>query len=395
MAMYIDADLITDETSVAEAILAGIADRIDAVLGLDPADGWEAQEGSPETHLAEAVGIVIATAAAMVQDKERTDYAGFGSLILGIDRVVAEPAIGYTTWTFTESGTYLIPDGSELVMDAVDGTPIGYATVGDVTTTGLAATDVQVIALEPGTQANGLVGDAREFEPLPFVANVTMTTAPTGGTEEESADDYLDAVVRRARRMKIVPVITDDYADTAIDNPSVDRAVAVRLLNAEVYPATPASPGYVTVFLADVNGDPVAAGVKSDVIASMSGANRPQAVTVLAQDPTYTNLTINVSIRLEQGADNPATVAAVQAAIQAAYSKATWGRDPDSPGRWRAPSTTEERTIRTFDVAATIDDVPGVAAVTAVTINGGSSVVLAGWAPLPNLTATPVVTVVA
>jgi hypothetical protein len=169
----------------------------------------------------------------------------------------------------------------------------------------------------------------------------------------------------------------------------------VRLLNAETYPTTPASTGHITVFLADANGNAVSSGVKSDVIASMSGTDRPQAVTVHAQDPTVTNLTIAVTIRLAIGADNPTVVAAVQQALLDAYNPATYGVDEDKPGRWRAPGTTEERTIRTFDVASMIDDVDGVAAVAAVTINGGASVVLSGWAPLPHLTATPTVTVVA
>lgn len=394
MSMYIDADLITDETSVAEAILAGIADRIDAVLGLDPASGWQAQEGSPETHFAEAVAIVISTAAALVQDKERTDYQGFGSLILGINRSVAEPSTGYTTWQFNQVGTYLIPDGSELVMIAPDGTPVGFATVGDINVTGLSATDVEVTAIEPGSISNGLSGDAVSFEPLPFVVGVTMTTASAGGTDDQTVDDYLDDIVRRARRVKTVPVITDDYADTALDTPGVARAVAVRLLNNEVYPATPATPGYVTVFLADANGAPVSAGIKTDVINSMQGTDRPQAVTVLAADPTVNNLTIAASITLKLGADQTATVTAVQTALENAYSPANYGFDSDAPGNWSPPTTTEQRTIRTFDVAAVIDDVDGVDAVTDVTINGGASVVLTGWAPLPTLTATPTITVV-
>lgn len=394
MSMYIDADLITDETSVAEAILAGIADRLDAVLGLDPDEGWQAEEGQPETHLAEAVGIVVATAAALVQDKERTDYQGFGSLILGIDREVAEPAIGATLWTFNAAGTYLIPDGSELVMTAVDGTPVGFATVGDVTVSGNQAVDVQVVAIEPGSIANGLLGDAIEFEPLPFVTNVEMTTAPSGGSDDQSVDDYLDAIVRRARRVKTVPVITDDYADAALDVAGVDRAVAVRLLNAETYPTTPASTGHVTIFGVDSAGNNLAAGVKTAIVAAMQGTDRPQSVTVHTADPTSNSLTITASIRLDVGADQPSTVAAVQAALNAAYAKSTWGRDDSKPGKWRTPTTTSERTITTFDVAAIIDDIPGVNAVTAVTVNGGASLVMTGYVPLPSLTGTPAITVV-
>lgn len=398
MPMYIDPDLIADETAVAEAILAGIADRLNAALDLEEGEDWQPQEGDPETHLAEAVGIILATGAALIQDKEREDYAGFGSLILNLQRTAAEPAIGYTTWTFTEAppvgGSYLIPDGSELVMDAPDGTPIGFATVGDVIATGASETDVQVVAVEPGPKANGLLGDAREFEALPFVANVEMTTASDGGSDEQSAEDYLEVVARTARRMKIVPVITDDYADTAIDHPSVAAAVAVRLLNAEVYPATPASPGHVTVFTRDAAGNANTSGVKTEVIASMQGVDRPLGVTVHVQDPTYTALTLTVSIRVALDADIPTTTQAVKDALNLAFSKALFALDDDAPGRWRAPTTTSERTITAYDVAAVVTDVEGVTAVTAATVNGGASVVMSGWAPLPNLTGDPTVTVV-
>ncbi len=140
--MYIDPDLISDETSVAEAVLAGTADRINAALDLAEEEGWEPQEGSPEASLGESVGIVLATAASMVKDQERNDFAGFGELILNVRRTRAEPAVAYTRWTFQQAGNYRIPDGSELVVDAADGTPVAFATVGDIdVVNGTEATD--------------------------------------------------------------------------------------------------------------------------------------------------------------------------------------------------------------------------------------------------------------
>jgi predicted cobalt transporter CbtA len=73
MSLYIDADTITDETSSSEAVLAALADRLNAALNLDEDESWEPAEGTPETSLGEAVGIVLATAMAMVQDQERID----------------------------------------------------------------------------------------------------------------------------------------------------------------------------------------------------------------------------------------------------------------------------------------------------------------------------------
>jgi hypothetical protein len=392
--MYIDAELINDETAVAEAVLAGMADRINAALGLVEGEQWVPQEGSPETSLAEAVGIVVATAASMVQEKERNDYAGFGELILRVPRVAAEPATGFTRWDFNAIGDYLIPDGSELVLDTAAGEPIAYATVGETQVANSSFIDnVEVVALEPGAAANGLTGSARDWEPLAFVTGVTMTVAPTGGTDDQTRDQYLEDVVRVARRMKVVPIVTDDYADTALDNPSVGRAVAVRLLNLDAPTDPPAAGGHVTVFIVSPTGALLPQAVKDAVAASMMGDDRPLAVFVHIGDATFTNVTIAASIRLALGADHDATIAAVQAAIAAAYSPASFGLDDNAPGRWRVPGTTAERTITAYDVAAVIDDVPGVARVAAVTVNGGASVTLSGWAPLPVLTGPAAVTV--
>lgn len=391
--MYIDPELITDETASAEAVLAGTGDRLNAALDLAEDEQWEPQEGSPETSLAEAVGIVVATACAMVQNKERDDYAAFGELILNTPRLAAEPATGVTRWDFTTAGAHVLPDGSEVVVDAPDGTPVAFATVGEVTGAGAFLDNVPVVALETGAISSGLSGAARDWEPLPGVSGVTMTTPTSGGSDEETRDEYLERIVRRAKRMKIVPIITDDYADTALDHPSVGRAMAVRQLDLTAPTTPPASPGHVTIYVADEAGQDLSTTIKDEVRDMMQATDRPLGVTVHVGNPTRTNLTIAVSVRLETGADSPATVAAIQDAVAAVYDPASYGLDPDAPGSWRAPRTTAEATVNEYDVAALIDDLPGIAKIEAVTINGGASAVLAGWAPLPVLTGPVAVTV--
>lgn len=385
--MYIDADLISDETAVAEAVLAGIADRIDAALALDPDEGWEAQEGSPEASLGEAVGIVLATAASMVKEQERNDYAGFGELILGTPRTRAEQAIGYSRWTFSQVGNYLIPDGAELVVDAADGTSVAFAAVGDTNVVAAAeALDVQVVAIESGAAANGISGQARDWEPLPFLVGVEMTTAATGGTDDQTRDEYVDDVARRAKRMKLVPIVTDDYADTAIDDPNVGAAVAVRLLDLTAPTDPPAAGGHVTVFVKGFAGEDLAQPIKDAIAASMMGDDRPLAVTVHVGDFERTDVSVSIIFTLSEGADHDATVAAVEDTITAAYDPAVFGFDADAPGRHRPPRDTTEREINRYDVVALIDDLDGVEKITNVTVNGGSAVSLTGWAPLPNLT---------
>jgi hypothetical protein len=388
---YVDPDIVSDETTAAIAVLDGLADRI---------DDWEAADGHPEADLAESVGVVAATVATLVKDEERKDYAGFGQRVLGILRGSAEPASALTRWTFNDAVARTIPDGTELVMYAADGTAYGFATVGDWAMDGTAAVadGVPVTALEVGPEPNGVVGEAPEHDDLPGLLTVELTAPAANGTDEEDLDAYVDKIARKVQRRRVVPIVTDDYADTALDHPSVARAVAVRLLDLDNPPAPgddPSSGGHVTVFTADAAGNPNTAGVKLEVIALMYGEDRPLAVTVHAGDPEYTDVQPAVTIRLEPGADAALTQAAVGAALLAAFDKSAYGLDEDAPGRWRPPSTDDERRITHYDVAAVALATQGVGAVTEATVNGGDEVALTGWAPLPNVPAPIVVTVAA
>jgi hypothetical protein len=385
---YLDPDLTLDETQAAEQTIAGIADRI---------DGWQPAEGSPETAFGESVGMVLSAIATLVVDEERKDYAGFGLNILGIPRGAGEPARATSTWTFTAPGSYVIPDGSEVLFDLADGTPVAFATVGDFAATGGAAVGVPLVALEPGAAPNGLDGEGRDFESLPFVDTVVLDDPVSEGADAEELDAYLDRITDRARRLKAVPITVDDYAALALEHPSVARAMAVRLLDPADPPAPgddPSTGGHITLFTHDAEGQANSTEVKDEVVALLYGENRPLAITVHAEDPTPNDLALAVSIRLERDADEDATVAAVEDALLSAYDPRTYSYDRAAPGLWRAPTTDEERTVRHYDVAHVADTVPGVAGVTAATVNGGTSVVMTGWAPLPNLVPPPVVTVV-
>lgn len=390
--MYVDAELITDETAAAEGFLAALADRMTSALGLEEGEEWEVQEGSPETSIGEAVGIFLATAMSMVQEQERNDYAGFGSLILRTPRLTAEPAEAIARWTFDTDALHNVPDGSELVVDAADGTPVAFATVGTVEFTGVYA-DIPVVAIEPGAVTNQLIGPARDWEPLPHVADVELVTESSGGRDEEGRTEYLDRIERRSRRMKLVPIITDDYADTALDHPAVGAAMAVRLYDLTNPTDPPSSGGHITVWVRGHSGEDLAPEAKAEVQASFMGTDRPLAVTTHIGDPPRTPVTIATAIRLTADADEAATIAAVQSAIETAYDPAVYGVDEDAPGRWRPARTVAERTINEYDVTALIDDLPGLAKIEDVTVNGGESVTLTGWAALPELTGPPEVTV--
>jgi hypothetical protein len=377
---FLDPDILSDETAVAEAILAGIADRI---------PDWEPSEGHIETAAGESIGVVLATIAALVKSEARDSYSGFGEAILKTPRQAAAVATALSRWTVTEISALarIIPDGSEFVLDAADGTPYAFATVGGVTVApgALTAEDVLAIALEPGPGPNGLVGAARDFESLTWISAVTLTTAASAGADPEPLLDYVARLAAKARRIRDLPIVADDFAVRALDHPSVFRCTARNLLDYNFpYAPIPGVGGHVTIFPVDEAGAAPGGQVPDELIEMMRPADRPLNITVHVGDPQVTDLAIVIAVRLDADVDPVPALAAVEAAIRATYNKATWGLDETLDWKWR--SRPEDQTITAFDVSHVANTVFGVVGVGTCTINGGASVTLAGYAPLPNIT---------
>lgn len=377
---YIDPEVLVDEGTLAEAILAAIADQI---------PGWDAAEGHVETSLAEAMAIVASTVAVLLRDEARDAYSGFGEAILGIPRRTAEIAQTFATWTAGDDVGYLIPDGSQVVMDGPGGVRVGFATVGDrvIASGQTTATNVRMVALEPGAQGNGLSGPAVAFDPIPGIVGVELTVESGGGGDDEPIEEYADRLADRARRLRTVPVTADDYAAIALDVPGVARALAVNLLDPGNPPAPgdpPEAGGHLTVFAVDEAGEPVASPVAAEVEALLMGAERPLNVTVHVDDPTYTEIDVAVEVRLAEGATEEEMEPLIAAAVAEHLSPATWARDEGAPGLWRMPPGLSDLSAHDYEVAHVVRLVPGVDRVLSVTLDGGAVVNLAGFAPLPR-----------
>lgn len=383
---YIDPDLIVDEGTTAEAILAAIADQI---------PGWEPSEGHVETSLAEALAVVSSTIAVLLRDEARDAFSGFGEAILGVPRRTAEIAQAFSTWAAADDVGYSIPDGSQFVMDGPGGVRIGFATVGPAVIPNgqTSVANVRVVALEPGAIANGLTGAAAAIDPIPGIVGVTLTTETAGGADDEPIAEYADRLADRARRLRTVPVTADDYAAIALDVAGVERAIAVNLLDPANPPAgedPPASGGHITVYPIDEDGDPVAQPVADAVEALLMGDERPLNVTVHVAEPTYTEVDVDVEVRLEADASEVEMEPLIAAAIAEHLSPATWARDDDAPGRWRQPPTASDLQVRDYEIAYVVRSVPGVERVLSLTVDeaGGSTpgptLDLDGFAPLPR-----------
>lgn len=377
---YIDPDVVSDETTAAEVILASLAEQI---------PGWTPSEGHVETALAEAVAIVTATIGQLLRDEARDAFSGFAESILGIYRRAEGVATALSRWDMVDDAGYLIPAGSVVVIDSPDGTPIAFATLGDhQVPAGVTYLDgVPVAAVEPGVDANGLSGPGRAFEQVPGATGVALTTAAAGGTDAEALADFVARAADRARRLHAIPITADDYAALALDHPSVARAMAVNLLDPANPPAgsdPPSSGGHLTVYAIDPDGEALAAPALAELDALLTGGDRPLNVQVHAAAPTYTTVNVAVTVWPEPNADEAAVTAAVETAVRDLLDPARWAYDQNAAGLWRPPTRNAERQITALMVAHRAASTAGVAGVSAATVNAGAAVTLTGFAPLPR-----------
>jgi hypothetical protein len=374
---YIDPDILTDEGAIAEAKIAGVADRV---------DGWDPHNADVEVAIIEADSSIDAALGTLIKDEARDVHGGFGRNILGLQRHAAHVASGTATFTLAHTRGGVISDGFELVMETPAGDAVAFATVGetDVPLDVDTVRAVPIVALETGPAANGLSGTPRDIDDDGFVDSVVVDESTSDGAEEEPLVDWNDRIIRRARRMKVVAITLDDYADIPLDIDGIARCAAIN----NYRPDSPddESPGHVTIVPLDATGLASSPTIALAAKTLLEGEDRALQIMVHTAPPWDTAFDVAMEIRLALGADPDTTRSAVAAAIQDAYSRARYGLDARAPGRWRVSA----EPIRDYDVAVIAKSVIGCDGVVDVTFDDGvrrdlREISLAGWVPLPAL----------
>lgn len=378
---YLDPDVLRDEVGAADAVLTELAQRLPE---------WEAHEGSVETSLAEAVGVVAATIAELLADEARSVYEGFAWNILGLQRQPAAPSAASATFTMSDTSGRTIPAGTLVTVKAADGSPVTFGTVGDwMADTGqVSLPGVPVTSLDAGAETNGISGDAFLETGVPGVASATIPTPSSGGADEEDQAAFLDRVAVRARMLRVLPITAGDYASLALDHPSVARALAVNLLDASsppVWPAAPAAGGHVTVYVIDQAGLALSSTSMLEVKALLEAPGRVSNVVVHVAAPAYVAIDVAMSVWPSHGFTPSDAQAAAVLAAQTYLSPAMWAYDAAAPGLWSLPALASEREVTAIGVAHHVAQQPAVGGVATCTVGGGASVPLAGYAVLPTV----------
>lgn len=155
-------------------------------------------------------------------------------------------------------------------------------------------------------------------------------------------------------------------------------ASAVTTTVAGVAPST-GNDRAICVVPVDADGAAVSADIRQDVVDYLD-ALREVNFVVTSTVPTSTTINVAFTVDIATGYDSAEVLAAAEAAVGAFLDPGTWGGGGDSPPVWRS----SEDTVRYLDVAMVVGSTPGVAYVSAVSVNSGTAdVTLTGAAPLP------------
>lgn len=359
----------TDPTALAEEAFAWLQSR----------PGWETWV--PRSANFDAGGIEgHARIAAEVRDVAATHadeiFVRLGELS-GIPRRLPAAARVAATLTAVDTQGYTLPAGAVFGIRATGDTLVRFLTLSDTTIPPGATTvgGVQLVAEDEGAAANDLGGDGVVIgtvdRTLPW-ATVTLTASTSGGADEQTVADYLDAVAEELQLSAPRPILPRDFAAFARRIPGVYRAVAVDLY----VPNPPYGPGEaanvaraLTVYVVDEAGEDPGPDVRAAVQLDLA-ARRESTFLVYVAAPTYLPVAVSYSGAVVPGYDPAEVRNRADVTLMDYLSPGTFGIPAGSgPSAWSRADR-----IRRTELYAVLNQVPGIDYVEdTLTINGAAT----------------------
>ena len=370
MANYLNIPIETDPYALS-------ADALDYLIENVP--GFVPREGHLEVWLIEVWARMVSEARIVAAQVPTEIFKYFGQTLLGLTPVAAVRATATTTWVMADTQGYTIPADTVVAFRTAGDELIPFRTVQDVTIPAGSDThaNITVEALEPGAQTNGLGPEAVELvDAFAFVDTVTANEETSGGVDAETTDEYLDRLATELQLFTPRPILEGDFAVLARRTPNVHRAQAFD--GYDPITETNDNARMITVVPVDAQGQSVGSETHDELQANLD-VMREVNFIVHTMDPEYTPIEIVYDVVAEPNV-NPADLEAdIDLALTQMVSPANFAGGNESPPTWRPTEF-----VRFSAVIGTIVQVPGVAYVRSLTLNGaGDDVALANSWTLP------------
>lgn len=396
MATYIELDLVTDADALLEI-------GVDYMEGAIP--GFVARSGNVETVLLEASSQVNAEVVEQAAVVPPVLMAYLGGSLFGVPIREATTATGTATITFApDASAVMVAAGSLIAVPNPTGSSFAFETVQDVVApAGGGNVAVGISAVEAGADANGCFGPSELIDVIDGVDAVMVAAATAGGTDQETADDYLDRLTDTLTILAPRPILPGDFAVMARGVPGVGRALAIDLYQ----PGTNDNVGGLLVEGAPVLAGPGASPVErcnSTAIVTDDGSAPSQALmhTVwqtldAAREvnflnyvipPTYSTIDVRATVVAFRGFLAADVQANAETEMAGWLDPSTWG----SAGTTGDPSDwTVDTSVRLYEAIDFLNRAMGLHYVISVELrkDGGAwvsaDIALTGAAPLPRL----------
>jgi hypothetical protein len=371
----IELELIADPDAMAAAAISYMEATI---------PGFEVRPGNVEHVLLHANAQIGAEVIEQAAQIDPLIFAALGEDLLGIPARLATPAAASAavTWAADVDDATVYPAGSLVSVPSPSGDPVVFQTEADLDApAGGGVQTVTVIALEEGEAGNGAFGQAEPIDIVDGVERVDVAVASSGGTEDETSDDYLARLAEAFTILAPRPILPNDFAILARQVPGVGRAIALDLYQPSTGQggygtprgASPATdvPRCTTVAITADAGVQPSDALMQQVFELLDGSREVNFLAFVIP-PAYTTIDVQATVTAYPGYDPAAVEAAAEAQLGAWLDPGAWGSPPGVGGE--SSLWVLDQTVRLFEAVEHLNRADGVHYVDSVQLRkqGGS-----------------------
>jgi uncharacterized phage protein gp47/JayE len=396
MTTFLEAEVTTSEQQLKELARAKLIELMEA----SGVVGYEAKSASLEVIILSVAAALFAGTAQTAAVVLNAIFRAFGTQLLKLPFNEGASATGKTKWTVVPAeGPRTIEAGTQIEA----GGQGFYVETNTEVKAKATSVELQVVALERGTEGNGIKGVAQQINPYDWVTEVQFVGETSGGAEQESDTEYLVRLAGQLQLQAPRPVNAADFAPFILGVPSgilpagivVGRATSLDLYDLETKEENVEA--CVTTWVTDPSGKALSKA-NMEALQKWVRGYVPLNLLAFVGEPSYHKVYVTFKIHILAGYNAASVVANAKAAVENLLSPAKWG----NPTAATTGSTqwVNEPKVRYNLILGTIENTPGVAYVFAGStgLNIGLSatptetvdLTLTGPAPLPESTSATI-----
>lgn len=217
---FIDANIVVDPTTLFNDAL----DQLNALLEAAGLPGWNAADPRLEVIFLNTVAPIAADLATTAATVLSASFRAFGTQLYNLPYNNGTAASVYSTWTFTapapDSVSYLIPANTAVIISGS-----AFYTSADYTASeGDESATILLVASQVGTAYNDLGGindgypDVQLNNAINWVSNVVTTAVTSGGSDQETDEDYQDRLAAVLQLQAPRPITASDFANFVLSD---------------------------------------------------------------------------------------------------------------------------------------------------------------------------------